>query len=74
MRSLDVGSVCVKTAGREAGKKVVVVDIVDDNFVLIEGAEVQKRKCNVAHLFPLGKKIKITKGVSQKEIAEKIEG
>ncbi len=59
MRSLDVGSVCMKTTGREAGEKAVVVEVVDDNFVVIgsfEGSHVRKRKCNITHLIPLGTK------------------
>ncbi|HDJ97286.1 MAG TPA: 50S ribosomal protein L14e, partial [Thermofilum sp.] len=37
VRVFDVGRICVKTMGREAGKKCVIVDIIDDNFVLITG-------------------------------------
>ena len=72
MRALEVGSVCVKTTGREAGNKAVVLDTVDDNFVLIQGPRVRKRKCNVLHLIPIGKKISLTKGATQKEIEEKL--
>ena len=56
MKALDVGTICIKTAGREAGKKAIVLQVVDDNFVVIEGTEksgVRKRKCNIAHLIPI---------------------
>ena len=33
MAALEVGRVCIKTAGREKGKKCVVVDVIDKNFV-----------------------------------------
>ena len=53
---LETGRVCVKLHGREAGKKAIVLQVVDDNFVVIEGTEksgVRKRKCNIAHLIPI---------------------
>ncbi|MEM5790964.1 MAG: 50S ribosomal protein L14e, partial [Candidatus Aenigmatarchaeota archaeon] len=34
---LEVGRVCLKIAGREAGKYCVVLKKIDDNFVLITG-------------------------------------
>lgn len=56
----DVGRVCIKTAGREKGSTAVVVDKIDDNFVLIDGG-VRRRKCNILHLEPLPKIIDIKK-------------
>ena len=72
MMALEIGTVCVKTTGREAGNKAVVLEAVDDNFVLIQGPRVRKRKCNILHLIPLGKKIHVTKGVTQKELEQKL--
>lgn len=69
---IDVGRVCVKIAGRDAGKKCVVVDILDENFVLIDG-ETRRRKCNILHLEPLEKTIDIAKGASHAEIAQAFE-
>lgn len=37
MPAIEVGRICVKLFGREAGRKCVVVDIIDKNFVLITG-------------------------------------
>ena len=34
---LEVGRLCIKLAGRDAGKKAVVVENIDSNFVLIDG-------------------------------------
>lgn len=54
---LDVGRVCLKTAGREAGKVCCVVKKIDSQFVLITGprelTRVKRRKCNITHLEPL---------------------
>ncbi len=72
--SITIGSVCIKTAGREAGEKAVVVEKVDENYVVVQGPKIRKRKCNIAHLFPTGKTVKVTKGVSHKELAKLVEG
>ncbi len=60
---IEIGRLCVKTAGRDSRHKCVVVDIVDNNFVLIDG-DVRRKKCNIEHLEPLDKVIKIRKGAS----------
>ena len=54
---LEIGQVCIKTAGREAGLICVVVDKIDENFVLVDG-QVRRRKCNVLHLKTYKKKYK----------------
>lgn len=60
---IEVGRICVKTAGREAGKYCVVVDIVDENFVIITGPKdvtgVKRRRCNIKHLEPTPEKVDI---------------
>lgn len=70
--SLGIGRVCIKLCGREAGEQAVVLEKVDEKHVSIIGPKVRKRKCNIAHLFPTGKTIKITKSVTQKELAAKL--
>lgn len=73
----DVGRICVKTSGREAGRKCVVVDIIDENFVVITGPKtltgVKRRRVNVRHLEPLPNKITINKGASDEEVKEALE-
>ena len=64
---IEIGRLCMKTAGRDAGCKCVVVDILDDNYVLIDG-ETRRRKCNVLHLEPLKEVIDIKKGASHENI------
>ncbi len=77
VKVFDVGRLCVKVAGREAGKKCVVVDIIDDKFVLVTGPKsltgVKRRRANVKHLEPLDKKIRIKKGASDEEVLEALE-
>lgn len=64
---IEVGRLCVKTAGRDSRKQCVVVDVLDDNYVMIDG-ETRRRKCNIKHLEPLKEKISIKKGDSHDKI------
>lgn len=63
----EVGRLCVKTAGRDAGKKCVVVDVIDNNFVLVDG-ETRRRRCNVKHLEPMDKVVNISKNATHDEV------
>ncbi|MEM1657679.1 MAG: 50S ribosomal protein L14e [Candidatus Jordarchaeales archaeon] len=75
--ALRPGSICVKTAGREAGKKCVVVDILDKNFVLITGppalSGVKRRRANIKHLEATGEYIDIPKGADDELVLKKLE-
>ena len=55
---IEIGRLAVKIAGRDAGLKCVIIDILDNNLVLIDG-ETRRRKCNIKHLELLPKIIKI---------------
>ncbi len=63
----EVGRVCVKIAGRDAGKTAVVVDNLSEENILIDG-NVRRRKCNAKHLEPLKDVLKIKKGASTSEV------
>ena len=52
MAAIEVGRKCIKTAGREAGEKCAIVEIIDENFVEVVGEAVKNRRCNIAHLEP----------------------
>lgn len=69
---IEKGRVCVKIAGREAGRKCVIVDVVDKNFVVITGNGVRKRRCNIRHLEPLDKKIEIAENDKDEDIIKKL--
>ena len=77
MPAIEIGRICVKLKGREAGRKCVIVDIVDENFVVITGPKnltgVRRRKVNVDHIEPLDEKIDIQKGASDEQVLAKIE-
>ncbi|MHA1754074.1 MAG: 50S ribosomal protein L14e [Candidatus Odinarchaeia archaeon] len=74
MAIIGVGRICVKTYGREAGKKCVIIDVVDKNFVLVTGPKeltgVRRRRSNIKHLEPTPVTIKIKKGADDKEILD----
>ncbi len=77
MTILEVGRICVKTLGREAGKKCVIVELIDKNFVLITGpkdvSDVKRRRVNTNHIELTPDKIDIKKGASDEEVKKAIE-
>jgi large subunit ribosomal protein L14e len=72
--AIEIGRICIKNLGREAGKKCVIVDLVDKNFVLITGpkavTEIKRRRANISHLEPTREKIEINRGATDEEITE----
>ena len=53
MAAITPGRVCIKLAGRDAGQKVIITKIVDDNYVMIKSPVRKKeRKCSIKHLEP----------------------
>lgn len=58
MALVEVGRVCVKRFGRDAGKRAVVTRVIDANFVsIITSVRPKERKCNVKHLEFLSEKV-----------------
>jgi len=72
--AIEVGRICVKLRGREAGRKCVIVDIIDDDFVLVTGPKsltgVKRRRANIMHLEPTDKVVSISKGASDEEVLQ----
>jgi|TARA_Y100000034_G_C6583390_1_gene253124 large subunit ribosomal protein L14e len=66
-----IGTLCVKLAGRDAGQIGVIVDELEDDYVLIDGS-VRRRKCNIKHIETLAKKIDIKKGAEHKDVASEL--
>lgn len=66
---IEIGRLVIKIAGRDAGCKAVIIDILDSKFVLIDG-ETRRRKCNVLHIEPLNQKVEIKKNASHDEVAK----
>lgn len=70
---IEIGRLVVKTAGRDAGLKCVIVDILNDRFVLIDG-QTRRRKCNIMHLEPLNQVVDIKKGASHENVSKALSG
>jgi len=74
LSAIEVGRICVKIVGREAGRRCVIVDIVDKNFVLITGPRkvsgVKRRRANANHLEPTQTKIDVKRGATDEEVTE----
>ena len=77
MPAIEVGRICVKNAGRLAGRKCVIVDLIDENFVLVTGPKditgIKRKRSNVKHLVPTQEKIEIPRGASDEQVKEALE-
>ena len=77
MAAMDIGRICIKTRGRETGKKCVIVEIIDDKYVLITGPKeitgIKRRRANIKHIRPLEQKIEIKPGATDEEVKTKLQ-
>ena len=77
MPAIEVGRVCVKVAGRESGRKCVIVDVMDKSFVVVTGPKkvtgVKRRRVNINHVAPTEDVIPIKRGASDDEVAQMIQ-
>ncbi|MDE1855105.1 MAG: 50S ribosomal protein L14e [Candidatus Micrarchaeota archaeon] len=71
MALVEVGRVCVKKFGRDAGKRAVVTKVIDANFVqILTSVRLKERRCNVKHLEFLAEKVDAG---SKEQIAKALE-
>ncbi len=77
MTLYEVGRICVKTMGREAGSYCVIVEAQDAKTVLITGPKnisgVRRRLCNTRHLEPLDSTLDIKAGADDSSIEKALE-
>jgi large subunit ribosomal protein L14e len=77
MPAIEVGRICVKGAGRESGRKCVIVDVMDKSFVLVTGPKkvtgVKRRRVNINHVAPLEDIIQVKRGASDEEVTQTLE-
>ncbi len=64
---IDIGRVCIKIAGRDAGKLAVVIGQASETIVLVDG-NVRRRKCNIKHLEPVETVLKVKENASTEEV------
>ena len=65
----EVGRVVYKIAGRDSNQVGVIVEKIDDRYVLIDG-NTRRKKVNVAHIEPTQKVVDIKKGATSAEVAK----
>jgi len=75
--AIQIGRIIVKTNGREAGKKAVIVDLINQNYVLVTGPKeltsVRRRKCNIMHLEPTDKLVSVKRDASDSDVSAAID-
>ncbi len=76
MPAIEIGRICVKILGREAGHKCVIVDLIDKNFVLITGPKevtgIKRRRVNINHIEPTKDKIDINRGANEEDVVREL--
>jgi large subunit ribosomal protein L14e len=61
MAAIQVGRICIKKTGRDAGKKCVITKVVDENFVQAKVTGAKKaRKVSIRHLEPTSTVVSVT--------------
>lgn len=74
MAAIEIGRICVKILGREAGHKCIIVDLIDKNFVLITGPKavtgIKRRRVNINHIEPTEGKININRGANEEDVVK----
>lgn len=69
---IEIGRVCKKLAGRDGNNYCIIVDVLDDKYVLIDG-NVRRKKCNVSHLVETKDKTDIKKGADTNAVLKALE-
>ena len=65
----EIGRLCIKTQGRDASKYCLIINKIDEKYVLIDG-NTRRRKVNVSHLEPFDRVLNVKKDASTKEVLE----
>lgn len=72
MSLFEVGRLCVKIAGRDAGRTCVVVEELGHSYVVVDGST-RRKKVNVLHLEPLADTVKLKTKASHDEVKKAFE-
>lgn len=77
MPAIETGRVCVKTAGKDAGKYCVITKVIDTSFVEITGPKalsgVASQKTNIKHLEATADKVEIAAGAKDEDVLSAVE-
>lgn len=66
---LEIGRLCIKTAGRDAMRHCIILEEIDKNYVLVDG-NTRRKKVNKNHLELLDKVFKVDNKTTTKQILE----
>ncbi len=72
MSIFQVGRLCVKIAGRDAGRTCVVVEAVGNGYVVVDG-DVRRKKVNIKHLEPMDKTVDLKAKAAHAEVKKVFE-
>jgi len=77
MAAIEIGRICKKLTGREAGRYCTIINIPDESYVEITGPKdltgVKRRRCNILHIEPTEDVLDIKKDASDAEVKKAIE-
>lgn len=77
MPAIETGRVCVKTAGKDAGRYCVITKVTDKNFAEISGPKslsgVARGKANIKHLEATEDKLDIKDEASDEDILKAVD-
>jgi len=68
---MEPGRICIVLKGSDAGREVVVNEVIDNRFVTISGEKVKQRKINIKHLEPTPRKGAVIVPVQKEKPKEK---
>ncbi len=72
MSIFEVGRLCVKLAGRDAGRTCVVVEETTPGFVVVDG-DVRRKRVNIKHLEPLEQTIELKAKAARADVKKAFE-
>lgn len=70
---IEVGRLVIKTAGRSAGKVGVIVEVVDDTRIVVDGC-LKRKSYSIRHFDALKDTVKLAKGASHAAVVKALEG
>ncbi|MFH1835400.1 MAG: 50S ribosomal protein L14e [Methanobacteriota archaeon] len=73
MALIDVGRVCVKVRGRDAGGLCVVLSAPSDGKVLVDGIGVRRRTVSISDVEPTSTVLKVKKDASSDSVLKELE-
>ncbi len=66
------GRVCLKKAGRDAGKYCVVISDLEEGYVVVDG-QTRRKKFNIQHLEPTEKVVEVKKDADSSTVKSALE-